>query len=206
MEGVGKHLLTLDLVMPVATDAAQQSLQFQIPTAPTGELILSVPGNIEIKSGAAVVSREVDDASATTKFKILPTAAPMSMVMSLNNRKLRDQSTVVARGVIIAEVTQAYERIHATMSLGVLNGAVDEFRFAIDDDLEVNSVTSELLSRWSIEKVEGKQQLVVSLRTTTTERTIVNIRLDRTNRKLEAWRMPKFEQSGSRDTPLLLAY
>ncbi len=193
VEGVGKHRLTLDLVMPIATDAAQQTLQFQIPTAPTGELNITVPGNIEIKSGAAVVSREVDEASGTTKFKILPTAAPMSMVMSLNNRKLRDQSTVVARGVLIAEVTQAYERLHATMSMGVLNGAVDEFRFAIDDDLEVNSVTSELLSRWSIEKVDGKQQLVVTLRTTTTDRTVVNVRLDRTTRKLDAWRMPKFE-------------
>jgi hypothetical protein len=196
VDGVGKHRLTLDLVMPVATDAAQQTLQFQIPTAPTGELNLSVPGNIEIKSGAALVSREFDAASGTTTFKILPTAAPMSMVMSLNNRKLRDQSTVVSRGVIIAEVTQAYERLHATMSMGVLNGAIDEFRFAIDDDLEVSSVSSELLSRWSIDKVEGKQQLVVTLRTPTTERTVVNVRLDRTTRNLESWRIPKFEPVG----------
>ena len=196
VEGVGKHRLKLDLVMPVATDAAQQSLQFQIPTAPAGELSLSVPGNIEIKSGAAVISREVDEASGTTKFKILPTAAPMSMVMSLNNRKLRDQSTVVARGVVIAEVTQAYEYLHATMSMGVLNGAVDEFRFAIDDDLEVNSVTSELLSRWSIDKVDGKQQLVVTLRTVATERTVINVRLDRPIRKLDAWKLPKFEPIG----------
>ena len=193
VEGVGKHRLTLDLVMPVATDAAQQTLQFQIPTAPTGELELTVPGNIEIKSGAAVISREVDGASDTTLFKILPSAAPMSMVMSLNNKKLRDQSTVVARGVVIAEITQAYERLHATMSMGVLNGAVDEFRFAVDDDLEVNSVSSELMNRWSIDKVDGQQQLVVHLRTPATEREVINIRLDRVTRKLESWRMPSFQ-------------
>ena len=196
VEGMGKHRLSLDLVMPIAIDAAQQSLQFQIPTAPTGELHLAVPGNIEIKSGATVVSREVNGGTGTTQFTILPTAAPMSMVMSLNNRKLRDQSTVVARGVVIAEITQAYERLHATMSMGVLNGAVDEFRFAIDDDLEVNSVNSELLSRWSIDKIDGRQQLVVTLRTPTTERTVINVRLDRLTRKLDAWRMPKFVPVG----------
>ncbi len=196
VEGIGKHHLTLDLVMPVATDSAQQSLQFQIPTAPTGELTLSVPGNIEIKSGPAVISREVDESSGLTKFKVLPTAAPMSMVMSLNNRKLRDQSTVIARGVVLAEVTEAYERLHATMSMGVLNGAVDEFRFAIDDDLEVNSVSGDLLSRWSIDKVEGKQQLVVSLRNPTSERVVLNIRLDRINRKNDAWSIPKISPIG----------
>ena len=196
VEGMGKHRLSLDLVMPIAIDAAQQTLQFQIPTAPSGELHLAVPGNIEIKSGATVVSREVDERTGTTQFTILPTAAPMSMVMSLNNRKLRDQSTVVARGVVIAEIAQAYERLHATMSMGVLNGAVDEFRFAIDDDLEVNSVNSELLSRWSIDKIDGRQQLVVTLRTPTTERTVINVRLDRLTRKLDAWRMPKFVPVG----------
>jgi len=193
IEGVGKHRLTLDLIMPIATEAAQQTLQLQIPTAPTGEFELAIPGNIEIKSGAAIISRNVDDAAGKTIFKILPTQEPMSMVMSLNNRTLRAQSTIVARGVLIAEVTQAYERLHATVSMNVLNGSSDEFRFAIDDDLEVNSVTSELLSRWSIEKVDGKQQLLVSLRTPATDREVVNIRLDRITRKLDAWRMPIFE-------------
>lgn len=193
VEGVGKHRLTLDLIMPIATEAAQQTLHFQIPNAPTGELELAIPGNIEIKSGASIISREVEEATGKTIFKILPTYEPISMVMSLNNRTLLAQSTIVARGVLIAEVTQAYERLHATVSMSVLNGSSDEFRFAIDDDLEVNSVASDLLSRWSIEKVDGKQQLVIALRTPATEREVVNIRLDRITRKLDAWRMPTFE-------------
>ncbi len=193
LQGVGKHRLTLDMVLPVEIDAAQQTLQFQLPNAPVSSLVLSVTGNVEIKSGAVVISRAVNAAANTTQFDILPTAQPMSILMSLNNKKLREQSTVIARGVLLAELTQGYERLHTTMSMGVLNGAIDEFRFAIADDLEVTSVAGELLSRWSVEMVEGQKQLVVKLRSPSTERVVINARLDRLQSPLNEWHFPTFE-------------
>lgn len=79
---------------------------------------------------------------------------------------------MIARGALVAEITQGYERLHATMSMGVLNGAIDEFRFAIAEDLEVNSVSSDLLSRWSVDTSDGQKQLVAKLRGPTSERVI----------------------------------
>ncbi len=192
-EGIGKHTLKLDMVLPVAIDAAQQTLQFQLPTAAVGRLSLSVPGNVEVKSGAVVVSREVNADANVTMFEILPSATPMSILMSLNNKKLREQSTVIARGVLVAEITQGYERLHATMSMGVLNGAIDEFRFALADDLDVNSVTCDLLSRWSVDTIDGQRQLVVKLRSPATERLVINARLDRLEPQLDEWTMPRFQ-------------
>ncbi len=192
VEGIGKHRLVVDLVMPVATEAAQQTLRFQVPTAPASRLSLAVPGNVEVKSGAAVLDRTIDAEKNETQFDLLLTTEPMAIVMSLNNRKLREQSTVMARGVLVAEVTEAYERLHATMSMNVLNGAVDEFRFAVADDLDVNAVSCDLLSRWAIESANGKKELVVSLRTPATTRVVVNVRLDRIAPQLAQWRLATF--------------
>ena len=151
---------------------------------------------MEVKSGAVVVSRNIDVDGNVTDFEILPNSEMMSILISLNNKKLRDQSTVIARGVLVEEITQGYERLHATMSMGVLNGASDEFRFAIDDELEVNSVSGDLLSRWSVETAEQPKQLVVKLRSPATERVVIHVRLDRLKPQLANWQMPRFEPVG----------
>ena len=81
----------------------------------------------------------------------------MSIVMSLNNRLLHEQRVVVARSVLVDEVTQGYERIHATVSHRVLHGAVDKLRFAVPAGFEVTRVESTLLARWE-EKAEEAAQ------------------------------------------------
>lgn len=191
--GVGRHRLTLDLVMPIQLDAAQQIMHFRLPSAPVGTLLLEVPGNIEVKSGAHVLRREFNSDLDKTEFSILPTGESMSLLLSLNNKILRENSTVISRGVLVSEVTQGYERVHATMSMQVMNGARDEFRFAIADGLEVNSVASELLSRWSIDRIDEQDILTVKLHSPTSERVLVNVRLDRPMKQLSDWQLPRFE-------------
>lgn len=190
---IGKHRLSLDMVMPVSVDATHQSLQFHFPAAPVGRLSLSAPGNVEIKSGAQVIRRTYDDREDKTDFEILPNSGPTSILLSLNNKTLQDKSTVIARGVLIAEITQGYQRLHATMSMGVLSGASDEFRFSIDDDLEVNTVASESLSRWTVETVDGKQELRIKLHSPTSERIVINLQLDRSMAGLADWTFPRLE-------------
>ena len=61
--------------------------------------------------------------------------------MTLNSRlQRRKQRAVVARSVLVDEVTQAYERLHATVSLGVLHQAVERFRFAVPEGFEITEV------------------------------------------------------------------
>lgn len=194
VQGKGRHQLTLQMVMPVSANAAQQTLTFHVPTAPTSRLHLTVPGNIEVKSGASTVSRTFDESQNLTQFTLLASREPMSIVMSLNNQTLRENSTLMSRGVLVAEVTAAYERLHATMSMSVLNGATDEFRFLVADDLEVNSVNCPLMSRWEVETNDvGKKVLVVKLRSAATESVVVTARLDRLKPHLDAWTLPEFK-------------
>ena len=196
VEGKGKHRLLLDLVTPLQTTAAQQSLNFQIPMPPSRRMRLTAPGNVEVRSGAAVSSRAVDAEANVTRFDLVPPRGPISLSMSLNNRTLLQQRVVMARSVMVDEVTQAYERLHATVSMGVLHGAVEQFRFRIPVGFEVSDVTSPLMSRWVVAPAaaaDGAPILEVTLREPTTEIVVLNVSATATSARMDAWTMPRFE-------------
>lgn len=191
VEGKGTRLLTLEMVAPLTTSAAQQSASFQVPTPPATRFHLAVPGNVEMKTGTQVISREVDATTGVTRFELLPTGTQTELAMSLNNRMLQHQSVVVARSVLVDEITSAYERLHATVSLGLLHGAIDQFRFAIPPGFEVTDVTTPLLARFAIETVDERQILNVVLREPTTETVVLNISAVKTPSPLETWTVPR---------------
>ncbi len=89
VEGVGRHALLLEMVAPLETTAAQQMLSFRLPRAAAGRLRLTVPGDVEIRSGADVAGRVVDHAAAVTRFELLPTAGDATLLMSLNSHLKR---------------------------------------------------------------------------------------------------------------------
>ncbi len=196
VQGRGLHRLQLAMVLPIATAAAQQSLSWTVPVPPATTFHLTVPGNVEMKSGAAILNRRVDEQAAVTHFDLLPGQGPMNLVMSLNNKRLRDETTLLARGVLISEITQGYQRLHANLSMNVLHGAADEFRIGIPKDYEITQVTSPLLARWSVEdnqeSASGKL-LVIKLRELVNDRTTLQLRADRLKPELGAWQMPKLE-------------
>ncbi|HUG71299.1 MAG TPA: hypothetical protein VMM76_26345, partial [Pirellulaceae bacterium] len=193
VDGTGKKQLELDLVTVLQTSAAQQSLQFALPTPSATKLRVTVPGNVEVRGGAAVVSRNVDEESGVTRFELLPQRGPLSLVMSLNNKLLLEQRIVMARSVIIDELTQAYERLHATVSLGVLHGAVDQFRFRVPPGFEITEVASPTLARWLVNGDAGARTLEVDLREPTTGTVVLNISAINNSVELQNWEMPRLE-------------
>ncbi|MGN6546711.1 MAG: hypothetical protein ACTHK7_16775, partial [Aureliella sp.] len=209
VEGRGKHTLELDMVLPLATAAAEQSLSWQVPVPPATTFHLTVQGDVEMKSGAAIISRRVDSDAGVTHFELLPTNAQMNLVMSLNNRRLRAETTVLARGVLVDELTSGYERLHASLSMNILHGASDEFSIAIPDGFEITQVATPLLARWSVEagndekdgdededKNANGKVLKIQLRQLTTERVVIQVRADRAQPQLEGWQMPKLVPLG----------
>lgn len=193
VEGTGKKQLELDLVTVLQTSAAQQSLQFTLPTPSATKLRVSVPGNVEVRSGAAVVSRSVDQEVGVTRFELLPQRGPLSLVMSLNNKLLLEQRIVMARSVIVDEITQAYERLHATVSLGVLHGAVDQFRFRIPAGFEITDVASPTLARWLVADEAETRVLEVDLREPTTGTVVLTMSAINNKVELQNWQMPRLE-------------
>jgi hypothetical protein len=108
VSGRGKHRLLLDMVTYLETNASQQILNFQLPRPAAARLRVTVPGNVEVKQGASLISRTVDETAGVTRLELVPVTGPMQLVMSLNNRQLRQQRVVVVRGIQVAEVTSAY--------------------------------------------------------------------------------------------------
>jgi hypothetical protein len=193
VQGKGRHTLVLEIVAPLETMAAQQVLTFRLPQPPAARFRLTVPGDVEVKSGAAVAGRVVDQQAGVTRFDLLPKPGDNTLVMTLNSRLQRRQRAVVARSVLVDEVTQAYERLHGTVSLAVLHQAVDRFRFVVPEGFEVTQVDSPLLARWAIEREPERRVLDVRLREQTVQTVVLNISAVRTPPTFEKWSFPKLQ-------------
>jgi hypothetical protein len=177
--GKGRHKLSLALTAPLQTAAAQQSLEITLPTTTAAGLNLQVPGNIEVRGGAAVIDRQYDMQANVTRLSLLPRRGQLSLVLSLNNRQLQDERVVVARSVLIAEVTLGYERIHATCSFRVLHGAVEKLRLAVPAGFKITRVESPLVARWEELQEGGHTVLETTLREPTTGQVVLGITANR---------------------------
>jgi len=193
VEGKGRHELLLEMVAPLETTAATQVLNVRLPRPPSATLKLTVPGDVELKSGADVAARTVDEAAGVTRFELLPRRGDMTLVMTLNSRLARRQRAVVARSVVVDEVTEAYERIHATVSFRVLHQAVERFRLLVPDGFEVTELSSPLLARWQVEADAQGRVLDVRLREQTTETVVLTLSAVRTSGPSDDWAFPKLE-------------
>ena len=57
---------------------------------------------------------------------------------------------VLARSVVVDEITAAYERLHVTASMDILHGATDQFRFVVPAGFEITGVATPELSHWEV--------------------------------------------------------
>ncbi len=198
VEGKGRHRLVLEMVAPVETAAARQVLDFRLPHAPSGIMRLTVPGDVEVQSGLDVVSRTVvsraeDQNVRETRFELLPRAGDVSLVMSLNSHLQQGRRAVIARSVLVDEVTAAYERLHATVTLDVLHQPVDHFRFRVPAAFDVTDVDSPQLARWAMVEEESGRTLDVYLQEPTDETVVLNLSAVRASPPTEAWAFPRLE-------------
>jgi hypothetical protein len=193
VEGKGRHELQLEMVAPIVSTAAKQQLQFRLPHPPAAKMQLTVPGDVEIKNGAAVISRTVDagENAKQTRFELLPREGDVVLEMSLNSHLQRQSRAFAVRSVLIDEITEGYEKLHATVSLEILYQPMDQFRFAVPEGFEITEITSPLLARWDVQEVAGKKVVNVKLREQTTETVLLNLSALRTPSRLSAWQSPE---------------
>jgi autotransporter-associated beta strand protein len=193
VEGAGRHRLALEMIGPLETTSAQQVLNFRLPQGAAGRMTLTVPGDVELKSGAAVLSRRRDEAAGVTRFDLLPPAGQTTILLSLNSHLQRLQQVVAAREVLVDEVTEACERLHASLTLVVLHRAVDRFRFVVPPGFEITQITSPLLSRWDVVEEAGRKVANVRLREQTVEPVVLSIAAVRAPAVVRDWQFPHLE-------------
>lgn len=193
VERRGLHSLRLEMLTPVETTASQQLLRFRLPRPPAARLRLVAPGDVEVRKGAAVVGRVVDEAVGLTRMELVPVEGPVELALSLNSRLRQQQRLVLARSVLIDEVTQAYERLHAAFALSVLHQATDRFRFVLPEGFEASHVESVQLARWAEVEEGGRRILEVVLRQAVTERVVVQVTAIRAGAAAGSWTLARIE-------------
>lgn len=193
VEGPKRRVLELDLVAAFEITSAHQVLQLRLPRPPAARMQLVVPGDVELKSGAAVLSRQVQADPRQTRFELIPASADCTLVFTLNSHLKQTESVLTASGVYLHEVTQGYERIHSTVSFQVLYRAVDQLRLVVPAGFEVQEASTPLLARWEVVKEQSRSLLVVRLREQTTEPIVLSITAVRAPAVLDEWTASRWE-------------
>ena len=192
LQGVGTHSLFLHAVTPLATTTARQTLSFQMPVLPATTMTMTVPGDVELRSGAAAISRTYDAAEDETRFELLPPASgQVSLAVTLNSRQKRQDRTVIARSVIVDEIAPETERLRQTVSCDVLHRAVDRFGFRVPHGFEITAVDCADLARWELVGTGGDRRLNVFLRKEKTGTVVIHVNALRTQPDLTDWALPR---------------
>jgi hypothetical protein len=193
LPSIGKSQAQFSMSAAVQHAAAEQTLTVLLPHAANSKIDLIVPGNIEIKSGASVLKRTIDEEQNVTRFELMAKPGPLRITMSLNNKRLKTEEIVVARNVLVAELTQAIQRLHGTFSMQMQQGAASDFRFAIAAGFQVTDVQAPGVSRWSVAEEDSQQILTVEMRAPQTEDLLIKITALNSNPARDEWSFPKIE-------------
>ena len=188
-----RETLRVEMTVPLQTSAARQSMGIQLPAPSATQFNLEVPGNVEVKSGVPVAKRIYDAQQNVTKFDLLTTRKAMNIVMSLNNRLLKDKQVAVSRSVVIHKLTPHEQEIHVTCSMDVIHGALEEVKFTVPSGFQISQVTTDLLSQWEITEppkntTDSGKRLLVKLREPTREDFVLNIVATRNRGAVGDWK------------------
>jgi hypothetical protein len=193
LEGPGPRRMTVRASVPIQTDAARQTLSFALPMPAPARLSLSARGDVDVSGGADVLRRVYDAEADTTRFDLLPPAGELSLVLTLNNKRRRQERSVAVRSVLVSEITPSHEFLTARFSMDVKHRAADAFRFRLPEGFEVAEVGSTQLSEWRVEEGGAGRTLVVTLREETLNVVPVSISAFRAGPPRERWTLSAFE-------------
>ncbi len=193
LAGKGPQRLQLEGHLPVRRgDAnADRELRFRLPPVGAGTVRLIVPGDVELRAGPAVLSRNFDATTNRTQFLLPLTPGELHVVIGPNQQQESSQASFVAHSLLINEVTTAYERLHARLSVHPTSGRIRQFSVLLPDQFDVLSVHTTQLQKWEMDTTEGRRTLTITLREPTADLTVVRMLLQRaTSRVGEPWTFP----------------
>ena len=197
VRGVGRHRLKLEMQVDVKSSRAVQMLAFRLPRAATSKLELQAPGNVDIKSGLAVIRRTYDPNADRTVFELPVLRERMQIAISVNNRRRQQDRLLTARSHSVSVLSQGSESWRSTIDVDVLHGAAESFQFEFPAGMQVTSVTSPRLTHWSIRSSANGQKLTVRLREPIEGRETIQIVGVRSFDVAKPWQLPKVRLQGA---------
>ena len=147
----GRHSLTLDVVVPVASSAGAESLSLPAANASVSHVALSLPRNgldVAVSGGLLVETQEAGD-----RTRIVAHASPGQALSISWRRRAEDRRSelpVRIRGNVAAFVGLAEDaaQVSAQVRIDVVQGLLRAAEVALPEGFVVNQVSGALVADW----------------------------------------------------------
>ena len=90
-------------------------------------------------------------------------------------------------------MTEAYEKLHATVTFWVLHRATDHFRFVVPEGFEITESTPRLWPAGTSKSEPARKVVNVRLREQTSDTVVLSIAAVKTPARLQQWHMPRLD-------------
>ncbi len=150
MERAGDYELELQLTLPLSADAARQTLRGDFSQVPVSSWTVVSPGNVDLVSGGAVISRQYDTTAEETVLELVPPLGAFELVLTLNNRQRTGELAWDDSIVTVATLDETGNSYTITLLPRVLRGALHRAEWQIDELVEVLDVIGEDVREWGI--------------------------------------------------------
>ena len=187
----GRHELKLTMVAATEMSSVDQILNVRLPKAAVTKWRLTAPGDVELKSGAGLLARTVNEAGKRTSFELTPSVGDVPLVFSLNSHLAAADRLVFSRGVLIDEITSAYERLHATITLEVPRQAITKAEWRLPEGFRVESVAGPLVAKWRTSEQADEPILGVEFREPFAGQSTVQITAVLATSRTTNWEFPR---------------
>ncbi|NLE54688.1 MAG: hypothetical protein GX617_07115, partial [Lentisphaerae bacterium] len=143
--------------------------------AAVATLDLDVPGDVAMRSGPTVLSRNYDAEKNLTHFELNPPLGPAVIVLTLNNRFKQSESLIYATASLASQLLPAGEQLQAAIDFDIRHQPAAGCQVLLPAGFELIDVTSSgaaALSEWSL-----SAERVLSMRFISPQQGRVTVRL-----------------------------
>ncbi len=204
----GTYELELDAQFVVTIDGERQSLSFRLPEVAASALSVSVPGNVDVLSGPAVLKREFSDPENVTQLELAAGSGAIELLLTLNNRYRTNQLLWTCRQLLLVEIKPESDRFEMVWEPRVMQGQLREIRAPIPSDLEIVNVSGESVKQWQLVQESGNRLLTIQLHDNTQAAPIqlsgLRTRQQPIGRDVYDWRSPVLNAEGAAYQPRVI--
>ncbi|HUT00950.1 MAG TPA: hypothetical protein VM031_00740, partial [Phycisphaerae bacterium] len=140
-----------------------------LPTAATGEMLLSAPGDLEVHATVPVSATRYDKQADRTDVGLTLGGLDSVTVVLMGNGRQEDQRAILlGTSAVTVQLTRAYQTMHCLYTVQVLRRGVRELTFAVPAAWTITNVSCPALVQWSVAaavKPGDPKKLRVRLRT-----------------------------------------
>ncbi len=162
----GAYDITLQFMLPVATDNGKSAVQLALPRASISKAVIIVPGdnlNFEVKPSAAFTSRALAPGQTELSFFFGGTGATPEITWGTPHAVTQMTPLLLADTKLECTIHPGSLATSVTFDFKVLRAPMNEFKISLPADNEALGVTGQGIKTWNVTPgAQGHKTLVVT--------------------------------------------